>query len=61
MKIETIWTEREGQNVLYALRQKFGDLAPRTLAKYAIREVIEMDRVRHNMEHNARKTKPNTH
>ena len=60
MKIDSIWTDSEGHNVLYALRQKYGDLAPRTLVKYAVRELIETERVRRNIERNAHKCKHNT-
>ena len=55
MKIEMIWTESEWENVEFCLKQKYGDLKPRTLAKYAVRELVEMERVRHNSQRNAQK------
>jgi len=45
MKINTVWTDGEGTNVLYALRKKFGNLAPRTLVKYAVRAYVEQARL----------------
>ena len=55
MKIETIWTEREGANVIYALQQRYGNLGARTLLKYAVRETVEMGRIRRQIERNAQK------
>jgi hypothetical protein len=42
LKIESIWTQNEGYNVLYALRKRFGDKAPRTLIKWAVRDYVEL-------------------
>jgi len=55
VKIETIWTEREGANVIYALQQRYGNLGARTLLKYAVRETVEMGRIRRQIERNAQK------
>ena len=41
MKIETIWTQNEGDSVLFTLRRKYGELAPRTLLKKAVRDRVE--------------------
>lgn len=41
MKIESIWTNNESYNVLYVLKEKFGDKEPGTLIKYAVREYVE--------------------
>ena len=45
MKLESVWTENEAQNVKFALRERYGDLAERTLVKYAVRELVEIHRI----------------
>lgn len=44
MKIETIWTESEGANVIHALRRRYGNLTARVVIKLAAREVAELQR-----------------
>jgi len=53
-KVVTVWTDCELENVRYALRRKYRDLPDGTLLKYAVRELIEGDRLRRNQEKNQR-------
>lgn len=45
MKIgNSVFTQNEGGNVLYALRERYGNLSESVLLKYAAREVTELQR-----------------
>ncbi len=49
---KVIFTSNEYHNVIYALKKKFGNLHPRTLFKYAIREFVESERLKHMADKN---------
>jgi hypothetical protein len=45
MKVQTVWTPNEGDNVLRTLKSIYGDKQPSTLLKYAVRDFLEHRRV----------------
>jgi hypothetical protein len=48
MIIKSVFTESEGDNILYVLKKTYGNLKPKTLIKYAIREFVEIKRLERN-------------